>query len=82
MSWELEESGGKTRVIFTHSGFADDADVSGVYTGWRSFLNWVRSIAEYGADWQPPITVLKPDAIAYPKVMYAAQAQLVDSLRA
>lgn len=82
MTWELEENNGKTRVIFTHSGFADDADVSGVYGGWRSFLNWVRSIAEYGADWQPPITLLKPDAVAYPKSIIQGQSQLLDALRA
>lgn len=77
MTWELEESGGKTRMIFTHSGFADDADVRGIYTGWRAFLNWVRSIAEYGDDWQPPISELKPDAVAYPKAMYQLQTQLL-----
>src|SRR5690606_4736805 len=58
ITWDLEENNGKTRVVFTHSGFADDADVSGIYSGWRAFLNWVRSIAEYGAVWQPPISVI------------------------
>jgi uncharacterized protein YndB with AHSA1/START domain len=82
MTWELEENNGKTHVIFTHSGFADDADVSGIYSGWRSFLNWVRSIAEYGSSWQPPITVLKPDAVAYPKSINEAQVQLLDALKA
>lgn len=82
MTWELEESGGKTRIVFTHSGFADDHDVSGINTGWRAFLNWVRSIAEYGERWQPPITVIKPDALAYPKVMYQLQSQVVDALKA
>jgi uncharacterized protein YndB with AHSA1/START domain len=79
--WELEENNGKTRVVFTHSGFADDADVSGVYGGWRSFLNWVRSIAEYGASWQPPISMVKPDAVAYPKSIIEAQDQLLDALK-
>lgn len=81
MTWELEENNGKTRVIFTHSGFADDKDNSGIYSGWRAFLNWVRSIAEYGSAWQPPITLLKPDAIAYPKSIIQAQSQLLDALK-
>lgn len=81
MTWELEENNGKTRVIFTHSGFADDKDNSGIYSGWRSFLNWVRSIAEYGTEWQPPITLLKPDALAYPKSIIQAQSQLLDALK-
>jgi uncharacterized protein YndB with AHSA1/START domain len=82
MTWELEENNGKTRVIFTHSGFADDADVTGIYSGWRAFLNWVRSIAEYGAGWQPPISLLKPDAVAYPKSIILGQSQLLDALKA
>lgn len=81
ITWELEENNGKTRVVFTHSGFADDADVSGIYSGWRAFLNWVRSIAEYGAVWQPPISVIKPDAVAYPKSIIEAQGQIQDVLK-
>lgn len=81
ITWELEENNGKTRVIFTHSGFADDKDNSGIYSGWRSFLNWVCSIAEYGAAWQPPITLLKPDAVAYPKSIIQGQSQLLDALK-
>jgi uncharacterized protein YndB with AHSA1/START domain len=81
MTWTLEESGGKTRLTFVHSGFSADDDVSGTYTGWLSYLGKVRSIAEYGAGWQPPIPVIAPDAVAYSATVHAAQAEIVDELR-
>ena len=54
--------------------------MSGLYTGWRNFVNWVRSVAEYGAAWQPPIAVLSP-GIGYPASMYSAQDQIAEELR-
>jgi uncharacterized protein YndB with AHSA1/START domain len=81
LTWEMQENNGKTWLTFTHSGFDADADVSGIYTGWRNFVNWVRSVSEYGAVWQPPISVLKPDAIGYPASIYSAQSQIVEELR-
>lgn len=81
MTWTLEESGGKTRLTFVHSGFAADDDSSGMYTGWMSFLNKVRSLSEYGAGWQPPIPVITPDAVAYSAAVHAGQAEIVDELR-
>lgn len=81
ITWTLEGSGGKTRLTFTHSGFDADEDVSGLYTGWRSFVNWVRSLAEYGADWQPPIAALAPDAVAYPASIFHAQGEIADELK-
>lgn len=82
LSWTLEGSGGKTRLTFTHSGFDADEDVSGLMVGWRSFLNWVRSVAEYGADWQPPVVVLSPESIAYPASIHRAQSELDEELKA
>ncbi|MBZ0286887.1 MAG: SRPBCC domain-containing protein [Anaerolineae bacterium] len=57
VTWTLEESGGKTRLTLVHSGFAPDQH-PGEYAGWRNYQNWVRSLAEYGAAWQPPIVPL------------------------
>lgn len=82
MTWTLEESGGKTRLTFTQSGFDSDEDVSHIYTGWRSFLNWVRSVAEYGAKWQPPLVVLSADSVAYPASIVRAQSEIVEELKA
>jgi uncharacterized protein YndB with AHSA1/START domain len=81
VTWVMRENNGKTWLTFTHSGFDADQDVSGLFTGWRNFVNWVRSVSEYGAAWQPPISVLKPDQIGYPGSMYAAQDQIVEELR-
>jgi uncharacterized protein YndB with AHSA1/START domain len=82
MTWTLEENAGKTRLTFVHSGFADDEDTSGIHAGWRNFMNWVRSIAEYGAAWQPPLVITPPDAIAYPRSILEAQDQILDDLKA
>lgn len=78
VTWELEASNGKTRIIFTHSGFDDDHRNDGIWTGWMNFLNWIRSVAEYGAEWQPPSIPLSDHAYAqiYPKSMHEAQADL------
>jgi hypothetical protein len=77
----MRENNGKTWLTFTQSGFDADQDVSGIFTGWRNFVNWARSVAEYGAAWQPPIPVLKPDLPGYPGAIYAAQDQIVEELR-
>jgi uncharacterized protein YndB with AHSA1/START domain len=81
ITWEMKENKGKTWLTFTHSGFDADQDVSGLYKGWRSFVNWVRSVSEYGAAWYPPVAVLNPDTVGYPATMYSAQDQIVQELR-
>lgn len=81
MTWEMKENNGKTWLTFTHSGFDADQDVSELYSGWRSFVNWVRSVSEYGAAWYPPVSVLAEGTIGYPAAMYRAQDQLAAELR-
>lgn len=81
ITWVMRENNGKTWLTFTQSGFDADQDVGGLYSGWRNFVNWVRSVSEYGVAWQPPISVLKPDTIGYPGAMYAAEDQLVEELQ-
>ncbi len=80
VTWTLAESNGKTRLTFVHSGFADDQDVGDIKTGWLNFVNWVRSIAEYGADWQPPILEVAPDLQPYyPKSINQLQEILLET---
>ena len=81
IAWEMKENNGKTWLTFTQSGFDADQDVSGLWTGWRNFVNWVRSVSEYGAAWYPPISALNPDTIGYPATFYSAQDQIVEELR-
>lgn len=78
VTWELKASEGKTRITFTHSGFDDDHRNDGIWAGWLNFLNWIRSIAEYGESWQPPaIPLVGHDyAYIYPKSMHEAQEDL------
>lgn len=82
LTWTLEASGGKTRLTFTHSGFDTDEDVSGMYTGWRTFLNNLRSVVEYGPAWQPMLVPLAPDAVGYSAAIIAGQRHVVDELKA
>lgn len=80
VTWTLAESNGKTRLTFVHSGFADDQDVGDIKTGWLNFVNWVRSIAEYGATWQPPILEVPPELHGYyPKSITQLQDTLLAS---
>jgi hypothetical protein len=78
VTWEFEASNGKTHITFTHSGFDDDHRNDGIWAGWMNFLNWIRSVAEYGAEWQSPSIQLTDhtDAQIYPKAMHEAQADL------
>ncbi len=65
LTWTLEESGGKTRLTLVHSGFAPTESTAGINAGWWNFMNWVKSIAEYGDDWQPPFRALSADIEAF-----------------
>ena len=75
--WTLQEAAGGTRLSLLNSGYAPDDDTSGLHVGWRNFLGWARSAAEYGADWQPPLLQLSPTAIAFPRLMLELQHELV-----
>lgn len=78
ITWTLEESGGKTRLTIIHSGFAPDADTEGLQWGWLNFTNWVRSIVEYGDEWQPPVTKLRDGLESYyAAAISAAQATIL-----
>ncbi len=77
VTWTLAESGGKTRLTIVHSGFGLDEPNGGQNAGWRNFQGWVRSIAEYGADWEPAIVPIPPQVTSYPRVMEGLQAELI-----
>ena len=51
VTWQLEESGGRTRLTLTHSGFAEDYDSEGYRAGWFSFLAIIKGMVELGEDW-------------------------------
>lgn len=77
VTWTLEESNGKTRLTLVQSGFAPDADNDGIHVGWRNFLNWIRSLSEYGDTWQPPTLKINDPAWAsyYAASISEAQAE-------
>jgi uncharacterized protein YndB with AHSA1/START domain len=77
VTWTLAESGGKTRLTIVHSGFGLDEQVGGLKAGWRNFQSWVRSIAEYGADWEPAIVPIPPNVTSYPRLMGDLQTELI-----
>ncbi|KAA3645524.1 MAG: hypothetical protein DWQ07_13740 [Chloroflexi bacterium] len=83
VTWELEETAGKTRLTMVHSGFAADHSTEGMQAGWLNFMSWIKSLVEYGAQWQPAIKQLDPESYAYyPASMVAAQDQIVEDLPA
>ena len=79
VTFSLDARGGDTIVSLHHSGFAPDHPNNGIWIGWLNYLNWIRSVAEYGARWQPPAIPLAdhPWAGIYPKSMHEAQASLM-----
>ncbi len=54
----------KVAVTFVHSGSAPDKPTGSIQSGWLNFASWLKSVAEYGADWQPAIKRLMPDFIS------------------
>jgi uncharacterized protein YndB with AHSA1/START domain len=52
VTWSLAESGGRTRLTITHSGFADDYESEGYRAGWFSFLSIIKGMVELGEDWE------------------------------
>jgi uncharacterized protein YndB with AHSA1/START domain len=77
VTWELEGSGGKTRLTIVHSGFADDFDSSGTQVGWLNFMNWLRSSVEYGPSWVPPLSRLSEEMLPYyPASIAESQGEL------
>jgi uncharacterized protein YndB with AHSA1/START domain len=47
LDWSLEESGGKTRVVFEHAGWKDVVPAP-VAQGWKHFLGSLKSYVETG----------------------------------
>jgi hypothetical protein len=41
--WELEESGGTTRITITHVGFGRERDTEDFYFGWLAYLIKIRA---------------------------------------
>jgi uncharacterized protein YndB with AHSA1/START domain len=82
VTWSLEESYGKTRMAFVHSGFAPDQSNAGENVGWLAFMNFVSSIAQYGEEWQSPVAVIKPEFYPYYSAsMVQQQPEIVEELR-
>ncbi|PPK70883.1 SRPBCC family protein [Actinokineospora auranticolor] len=51
-SWELEESGGRTRLSFSQSGFDVERTPYGGWLGWLSGLAELRRYVEQGQNWR------------------------------
>ena len=65
VTWTLEGSGGKTRLTIVQSGFAPEMPLDGLYQGWLHFLQRIKSLVEYGGDWQPAIKKIDPQTHSY-----------------
>jgi uncharacterized protein YndB with AHSA1/START domain len=56
VQWTLEESGGRTRIVLVHSGFAPDAQTDDYRLGWLGFLALLKNLVESGPDWRATTT--------------------------
>jgi uncharacterized protein YndB with AHSA1/START domain len=52
VTWTLEESGGRTRIVLVHSGFAPDAQTDDYRLGWLGFLALLKGLVESGPEWR------------------------------
>ena len=46
VSWQLEDLGGRTRLVLLHDGFTRPVDVSDYPFGWQHFLDEIRKVAD------------------------------------
>ena len=77
VTWTLEGSGGKTRLLIVHSGF-DAGSVPGERLGWLNFINWIGSMSEVGPSWQSPLCLVNKDfPMFYPRSMNDRQSELL-----
>jgi uncharacterized protein YndB with AHSA1/START domain len=51
VEWTLEESGGRTRIVLVHSGFAPDGQTDDYHLGWLAFLALLKNLVEGGPSW-------------------------------
>jgi uncharacterized protein YndB with AHSA1/START domain len=51
VTWRLAESGGRTRVTLTHTGFAPTTETDGLDIGWYGFLLSLKALLELGDAW-------------------------------
>jgi hypothetical protein len=51
-TWELEGTGGKTRLTFAHSGFDEGRPPRGAWMGWPAGVSALRRYHEL-RDWRP-----------------------------
>jgi uncharacterized protein YndB with AHSA1/START domain len=53
VTWELEGSGGGTRLTLVHSGFTEPRSAGGYDVGWAAFLASFKRMQELGGRWRP-----------------------------
>jgi uncharacterized protein YndB with AHSA1/START domain len=63
VTWELEGSGGRTRLTIVHSGFVDEAVRGGYGVGWAAFLASFKRMQELEGRWRP-VQSVDPAAVA------------------
>jgi len=63
-SWELEGSGGGTRVTIVQSGFAADRNSEDYYVGWSMFLRRLKALLEDGDSWTRAKTIADSEVSA------------------
>jgi uncharacterized protein YndB with AHSA1/START domain len=79
VTWTLEGSGGKTRLLIVHSGFDRDS-IPGERLGWLNFLTWIGSMSEVGPSWQSPLCLVNKEyPMFYSRSLNDRQSELLPS---
>ena len=74
VTWELEDSAGRTTLTLVHSGFAPDRAGMDYGLGWLDYLNRIKQMVEGGDKWEKPrLRVIDPrdirgEGLYYPGV--------------
>jgi len=77
VTWTLEGSGGKTRLLIVHSGFGPDS-VPGERLGWLTFITWIGSMSEVGPSWQSPLCLVNKEyPMFYSRSLNDRQSELL-----
>jgi uncharacterized protein YndB with AHSA1/START domain len=54
VTWTLEGSSGRTRLLLVHSGFQADRESEDFRTGWLKHVLWLKALLEEGPSWRGP----------------------------
>jgi uncharacterized protein YndB with AHSA1/START domain len=80
VSWQLQDSTGRTRLTLIHSGFAPDRVGLDFGMGWFDYLNRIKQMSEVGDSWRRPTVRVTDDRDIRNEGFYAPAAGIHDAV--